>query len=210
MYWGIHLCYFWPVKFNDFGFVNLLIFRFLCFGRWIPFHQFHKVVLEVFLLMNYLARLSKRVLIEKILPGNSSKLIFREHFPQKFNQYVWNIFFINWNTDLVFRWILIHKLLDVRSAKRSISEKHLEQDNTTRPYIGFWSINLMIEDLRGHVERWAKGSLSEIIGKFKFLTEAKVSQFNALVLEENIVRLDISVDDVIFIEGFITVHELSK
>jgi len=47
----------------------------------------------------------------------------------------------------------VEHLFDVAMTVRTITEKHLEKDYTTGPYIDFATIDVSVEDLRCHVQR---------------------------------------------------------
>lgn len=53
--------------------------------------------------------------------------------------------------------LLLYFLLDVLDGghpPRGLAEQHFIQDYAQRPYVGFLCVNVLVEDLGGHVE-WA-------------------------------------------------------
>lgn len=79
-------------------------------------------------------------------------------------------------------------------------EKHLVKDDSQGPDISFIGVNLSFENLWCHVDWWAEHGFSHLISRVEIFTEAEVSELDDSVIEENIIRLEIPVQNVVLIK----------
>lgn len=94
---------------------------------------------------------------------------------------------------------------------RCLAIKHLIEDNSHGPNITLSRVGASVEDLRAHVHRTADQRLVNLIQLCAFLIilgKAKISDLVGLILDQNIRRLEIAMNDRMFMQVLIPSNQL--
>lgn len=117
-------------------------------------HQLHQIVLEILLLLIENPLRTDIVLIEKVLPRNTTKLILLQHPSQHQLRHCTDRILLRRNHNTIFIIIVyVQHLLYIAVAIRTVPKQHLEQHYSTRPHISLRPIHIPIHNLRRHVQR---------------------------------------------------------
>lgn len=89
------------------------------------------------------------------------------------------------------------------------SHKHFKVDDTECPNIAFETVFIVIKSFRWHVN-WTSNIVRRIFFRIDaFHSKTKVSNFNLMMWNEDIGRLEISVNDTVFRDLIVTINDLS-
>lgn len=92
------------------------------------------------------------------------------------------------------------QLLDRLCVERGSSDCELIQDDSEGPNINFVSVWAVLKDLRGNIE-WRSFDGHQEIGRCRHLfREAEVTDFNLILMQENILRLQVPMQDSVLME----------
>lgn len=105
---------------------------------------------------------------------------------------------------------IIPQVLQISACPWRPSMQHLVKNDTHTPYITFIRELLISQDLRSSIERCSqKGQLLRLIGVFYDPTESKVTELSHALLEQDVGRLDVPMDDALTQQGTVPLCEMS-
>ena len=94
-------------------------------------------------------------------------------------------------------------------SPRSVSGKHLKENDSNGPEVGFEGVLIFFEGLGGHVERGAYIVLAGLEEFFGFDSEAEVSDFEGFgVSYQEVSRFEVSVYDLVLVDFLVSLEEL--
>lgn len=74
-----------------------------------------------------------------------------------------------------------------------LAKKHLIESHPNRPNISLTIVRLMIQNLRSHIQRRSKNSLSSLILRSQQFGKSEISQLNNSIMLQNVCQFKISV-----------------
>lgn len=92
------------------------------------------------------------------------------------------------------------QLLDSRRMEGRPPRSQLVQDNPERPHIHLVRIVLLLQDLRSDIERRPLDRLQKICSRRHLLCETEVAQLDGPALQEDVLRFEVAMDHLIFME----------
>jgi len=98
----------------------------------------------------------------------------------------------------------------VLSRPGSSPMKHLVVDEADRPEVRLCGVFSFFKDLRRHVKRCPDDRFHHRFLTFEALGEPKVTQLAGRLLEEDVGRLEIPVDDSAFVEILGPIHDVPE
>lgn len=94
------------------------------------------------------------------------------------------------------------------SSPWSFSHKHFIVYDTKCPNIAFEAVFIIIKSFRWHID-WTSNIVGRILFRINaFHSKAKVSNFNLMMWNEDIGRLEISVNDIVFGDLIVAINDL--
>ena len=92
------------------------------------------------------------------------------------------------------------QLLDARGMERSSAISQFIENDSKRPYIYFMRVVFVLQYLRRYVKRGSFDRAEEVGRSRHLLRKAEVAQLDLLTLEQDVLRLQISMQDPILVQ----------
>ena len=89
-------------------------------------------------------------------------------------------------------------------------EKHLVKHYSQGPNVSLHRVVLASKNLGSHVDGRPQHSFSHVLSWFQPLAEPKICQLDPPITEQNILRLDVSVHDIVPVKNFKGLEELPE
>lgn len=129
------------------------------------------------------------IVLEYLFPVNTIIVILHQYLLEQFFQSGWYFGIVR--NDNIFVLKHFDEFGNWLALEGTLSEDHLVEHDANWPDICLHGVDFSFDDLGSHVDGGAKHGLRQLVGIFQGFAETKICDFNAAIMDEYIIRLNV-------------------